>query len=261
MNKLLRTPITYWGGKQTLVPELLPLIPTHNLYCEPFAGGAALFWSKPASNVEVINDINGEIGNFYTQIRDSFVELNHHIQHSLHSREAYGDALHVYSRPPMFTPVKRAWAFWVLTNQGWCGKIGSWGYGIAENRSESKNLFKKAQFEAALSERLRKVQIECNDALKVIQSRDREDSFFYADPPYFNSNMGHYAGYTETDYKDLLEVLSRLKGKFLMSSYPSDILQTYVQQNGWCMKSFDMALSASKGNKRKTEVMVANFNI
>jgi len=261
MNKLLKTPITYWGGKQTLVPELLPLIPTHNLYCEPFAGGAALFWSKPASNVEVVNDINGEIGNFYTQIRDGFVELNHHVQNSLHSREAYGDALHVYSRPSMFSAVKRAWAFWVLTNQGWCGKIGSWGYGIAENRSECKNLFKKSQFDAVLSERLQKVQIECNDALKVISSRDRDDSFFYVDPPYFNSNMGHYAGYTEGDYKNLLDLLSQLKGKFLMSSYPSDILQTYVTKNGWRMKSFDMALSASKGNKRKTEVLVANFEI
>ena len=43
----MKTPITYYGGKQTLLKYLLPLIPQHKLYCEPFFGGGAVFFAKP----------------------------------------------------------------------------------------------------------------------------------------------------------------------------------------------------------------------
>jgi DNA adenine methylase len=56
----MKTPITYYGGKQTLLKYLLPLIPQHKMYCEPFFGGGAVFFAKPKSEVEVINDINVE---------------------------------------------------------------------------------------------------------------------------------------------------------------------------------------------------------
>ena len=64
----MKTPITYYGGKQTLLKYLLPLIPQHKLYCEPFFGGGAVFFAKPKSDVEVINDINGEVINFFIVI-------------------------------------------------------------------------------------------------------------------------------------------------------------------------------------------------
>jgi site-specific DNA-adenine methylase len=56
----MKTPISYYGGKQKLASTILKLIPDHNLYCEPFLGGAAIFFAKEQSNVEVINDTNKE---------------------------------------------------------------------------------------------------------------------------------------------------------------------------------------------------------
>lgn len=61
----MKTPISYYGGKQTLAERIVSMIPAHNLYCEPFVGGAAVFFSKPQSNLEVINDTNKELINFY----------------------------------------------------------------------------------------------------------------------------------------------------------------------------------------------------
>ena len=61
----LRTPISYYGGKQKLAAKIVSLIPRHTLYCEPFIGGAAVFFAKKASQVEVINDTNRELINFY----------------------------------------------------------------------------------------------------------------------------------------------------------------------------------------------------
>ena len=110
------------------------------------------------------------------------------------------------------------------------------------------------------------VQIEHLDALKVIMNRDDADVVFYLDPPYPNSNQGHYSGYSMEDFERLLTILSSLKGKFILSSYPYEILEKYSKQNSWYTKTFDKPLSARKaeGGKprgRKTEVLTANFPI
>ncbi|GHT89919.1 hypothetical protein FACS1894137_19280 [Spirochaetia bacterium] len=57
----MRTPLSYYGGKQQLATRILGMIPEHQIYCEPFCGGAAIFFSKEPSKVEIINDTNGEI--------------------------------------------------------------------------------------------------------------------------------------------------------------------------------------------------------
>ncbi len=117
-----------------------------------------------------------------------------------------------------------------------------------------------------MTERLRFTQIEQNHAHRVIQSRDREDAFIYADPPYIDTNQGHYGGYHEDDFIRDLTVLSQVKGKFLLSNYPSKILDIFVKEYGWYVKTFNQPLSASHKSqsgtsKRKTEVLVANYPI
>jgi DNA adenine methylase len=68
----MKTPITYYGGKQKMLPHILPLIPHHALYTEAFAGGAAVFFAKEPAQVEIINDLNGELINFYRTIVTDF---------------------------------------------------------------------------------------------------------------------------------------------------------------------------------------------
>ncbi len=61
----MKTPITYYDGKIQLASKIVKLFPEHKVYCEPFVDGASVFFAKEKSEVEVINDINGEIVNFY----------------------------------------------------------------------------------------------------------------------------------------------------------------------------------------------------
>lgn len=112
--------------------------------------------------------------------------------------------------------------------------------------------------------RLQQVTLECADALQIIRSRDLPTSLFYVDPPYFNSDCGHYDGYSREDFEALLTLLSKIEGKFLLSSYDSDLLQEYVAKNVWKQMKFDMTVSVnakSGRHKAKTEVFTANFNI
>lgn len=124
----IKTPISYYGGKQSMLPLILTKVPPHRVYTEPFAGGAAVFWAKRPSKLEVLNDLNGEVVNFYQVLRQDFEALNRLVQATLHSRQSYADALCVYHHPHLFSQSRRAWAFWVLTQQGYCCKVGSWGY-------------------------------------------------------------------------------------------------------------------------------------
>ena len=89
------------------------------------------------------------------------------------------------------------------------------------------------QIKKVFHDRLKHVQIECNNALKVIQSRDMDTAFHYVDPPYPETDMGHYGGYTLDNFKELLSVLATIKGKFLLSSYDYPILAEFAQKNGW----------------------------
>ncbi|MCU0430720.1 MAG: DNA adenine methylase [Cytophagaceae bacterium] len=255
----MKTPISYYGGKQRLVSRLLPMIPKHRLYCEPFFGGGALFFAKPQSDTEVINDTNGEAINFYATVKKNFKELAKEIQCTLVSRELFQKARNIYENPKSFTPVKRAWAFWTLASQGFANLLSSWA--VAKDASiESKVRNKVAGFTEEYSRRLQHVRIECNDALRVIELYDAKDAFFYLDPPYINSHQGHYKGYTEEDYTKLLERLSKLKGKFLLSSYPSAVLKKFIAKNKWEAQSMKMAIAVTKHtDKMKTEMFVANY--
>lgn len=266
MSKLrLKTPISYYGGKQKLASKIVSLIPKHTLYCEPFLGGAAVFFAKKASEIEVINDTNRELMNFYRMVKEDFVSLEKEIRISLHSRDLYRKASVMYNNPDMFPDLKRAWAVWVLSTQSFSSMLdSSWGYDKTANNTTQKIHNKKESFTEELAIRLQNCQIESADALYIIGSRDTENSFFYCDPPYYNSDCGHYDGYSEHDYESLLFLLSKIKGKFLLSSYPSPLLAKYTKENKWHKWSINQKVSvnAKSGNqKSKTEMLVANYPI
>jgi len=266
MKARLKALLPYYGGKSKLVPTLLQLIPpSHITYAEPFSGGAALFFAKDPSAIEVINDTNKELINFYCVVQQDFVRLEKMIRSTLHSRSLHADASVIYNNPHLFDEVKRAWAVWVLAIQSFASIIdASWGYDKNNKNTSTKKISnRRERFTELYAIRLQNVQLECADALYIIRSRDTKEAFFYCDPPYFNSDCGHYKGYTEADFERLLLQLSKIQGKFLLSSYPSDILEKYKNQFGWYQRSIEQGVSINKGysGKKKVEVLTANYEI
>lgn len=259
----MKTPVTYYGGKQNMVKHILPLIPEHDLYCEAFAGGAAIFFAKENAKTNILNDTNRELINFYKVVQSDFVGLEKEIQISLYSRDLHRKASVIYNNPDMFSEIKRAWALWILASQSFCSIIGDvWGYERSSNSKTKSFTNKKENFTLDLAMKLQNVQIECADALYVIRSRDKEGAFFYVDPPYYNSDMGHYDGYSIEDFEALLKLLSAIKGKFMLSSYPSPILQKYIKEFGWNVRSVESKVSVSSNKtylKRKVEVLTMNY--
>lgn len=264
-ERRMKTPITYYGGKQTLAPFIISLIPPHVLYGEPFFGGGAVFFGKQPSKCEVINDTNGELINFYRVIKEQFAPLQKLIQKTLHSRDAYRQAEVVYYNPDLFDPVRRAWAVWTICAQGFAGKMdGPFGFDKTGNTTSKRIANKRNNFTDAYAQRLEQTQIECADAMYIISSRDHADAFFYIDPPYIGSNCGHYKGYTVADFEALLALLTGIKGKFLLSSYPSPSLEKFVKENGWyqLQRELFVTVNAKAGNqKKKIEMLTANYKL
>jgi DNA adenine methylase len=255
----MKTPISYYGGKQRMLPHILPLVPEHGIYTEAFCGGAAVYWAKEPAAIEVINDMNGEVVNFYRVLRTEFEALKELVDDTMHSRRSYYDALVMYERPHLFDELDRAWAFWMLTCQGFSSKPESWGYDVSGTTTK-KMVNAQGRFGPELAMRLQRTQIECNDALKVIASRDRIETFHYVDPPYFNSDCGHYKGYSGQDFEALLKLLANVKGKFLLSSYPSELLEKYTKEMGWKQQLVQQTVAVSKRVTPKLKVECLTYN-
>jgi len=260
----MKTPLSYYGGKQQLAKIILGMIPGHRIYCEPFLGGAAIFFAKEPSPVEIINDTNGEIINFYEVLKRDFIALEKEVAISLHSRKLHSQARAIYENPELFDRIKRAWAIWVLANSSYGCKLDG-GFGYDRSGGSSKKLANKREsFTEDYAIRLQNVQIECGDALKIIRSRDSDEAFFYCDPPYVGSDQGHYDGYTQEDFDTLLETLESIKGKFLLSSFRNKALAEFTRRNGWHTIELKMACSMShdsKNHRGKIEVLTANYPI
>jgi DNA adenine methylase len=256
----MKTPISYYGGKQLMARHILPNIPEHKAYIECFCGGAAIFFAKEKSSLEIINDTNRELINFYEVLKNDFVDLEKEIRISLHSRDLHRKAWTIYTNPDMFSKLKRAWAIWILSAQGFGGQLSeSWGRDKTDNKTCKVISNKRINFTEDYAIRLQEVTLESRDAVKLIQSSDYEDAFFYCDPPYYNALMGHYDGYTIEDFEMLLKALSKIEGKFLLSSYPSEILTKYIKENGWHTIEIEQHVAISNKGKRKIEVLTANY--
>ena len=256
----LKTPLTYYGGKQQMLKEIHPRLPqAYTTRTESCAGGLALTFSLDPVPSEIVNDLNGEVTNFWRMLKSKYRALNKEIDKQLHSRGDYADALVIYHNPWLFEPVKRAAAFYILCHQGFASKIGTWGYD-KKGKMPERIKRKKALFLDQLSARLEQVTIEETRADTCMKLHDSPDTFHNFDPPYIHSDQGHYDGYTIADFERDLKVLSGLEGRFLMSSYWSTTLQTYLDENGWWHVKIEKQLAASKsGRSRKVEVLTANY--
>lgn len=251
-----------------MVDILLSRMPDHKTYLEPFAGGASLFWNKTPGKIEILNDINQNLVTFYEQIQNNFEELDRMVKTTLHCEASYKKARQIYRSPKGYTRVQRAWAVWVGANMSFGSSMFDGTFKFNTNSNDSSHIGivlknKREYFTIDFARRLEKVTILNKDAVNIVKRFSSPDTFIYLDPPYHNAHQGHYRGYKEQDFIDLLNALDDTKSKFLLSSYNSDILQDYIKQNNWTCESFNMVLTSQShtgGRRRKQELITYNYS-
>lgn len=209
--------LRYLGGKSRLVGRLLPLIPTHTTYVEPFSGAAWLFFAREEpSKAEVLNDINSELQTLYRVIQNHLEEFVRCFKWSLVAREEFRRL--VEERPHTMTDIQRAARYYYLLRMAFSGKVSSPSFGVSKTRPPSLNLLRIEEELSAVHLRLSRVYIENLPYTELIKRYDLEETFFYIDPPYWNSETDYGRGvFDKQDFGKLADILSGIKGRFLLS--------------------------------------------
>lgn len=190
------------------------MIPKHHCYCEPFSGGLAVLLAKPRSEIEVINDLNGELITFYRCVRFHADVLLTELEFVLNSRKEFYD----FRDQPGLTDIQRA-ARWFFRNKNCFGgaNMDSFSTSPIINTGATGSRSNRMEAIRALSVRLDRVCIEHLDWDHCMDLYDRSETFFFVDPPYTSSNASMYEGWTDTDVQILRDKLIKRRGRWLLT--------------------------------------------
>ena len=250
-----------------MLDTLLPLVDQtpHRMYAELFAGGASLYFAKKKSPVELLNDKNRNVTNLYAVMKDKVLseQLCSMISDTLHCEATHAYANKIYhSNGRGYSRVKRAWAVWVTANMSFSAQLGGhfrWTSNKNDNWHPATSIHKRRTMMNDLCRRLETTAILSRDAVKILKRIDMPDLLVYLDPPYVGARQGHYSGYTQEHFDELLDALDNMQGKFIMSSYSNPSLTDYVNKNQWFYEEHKMRLGVTSDNTEKTEILTFNF--
>ena len=225
----MRSPIIIMGGKGMLKSKILPYLDVPcKTYVEPFGGGASVLLARDPAPIEVYNDIDSDIVNFFKMLRDDFAEFQRLVSLTPVSREEYyfcRDTWKDCEGPERY----RRW--FVVARNSFGGIFGSsWGSSVTLSSrgmaSTTSKWLSIIELLPEISDRLLRVQIENQDWRTILKRFDRKETLFYLDPPYVHStrNSGEYNfEMSDADHVELIERIKELKGMVLLSGYNNEI--------------------------------------
>lgn len=264
---LLKSPVNRIGGKSFLAGWISEKIPGHVLYCEPFCGAGHLLFSKTPSQVEIINDIDGNLINFfrvlqYPRKRKYLIRL---LNGMLYSREVWSILRQRWKAGDVPSGRTERAAQWFYLNRSTYGadmKRGGFALPSVTGRNPAQSFRNAIEGLDGIAERLRSVCIENLPYGECIKRYDSEDTLFYCDPPYLNAE--HYYGkanFALEDHRTLADLLHVVKGKVMVSHYSNELYERLYK--GWHRYEYESFKgshkSEGKEKPRTQEVLYTNF--
>ena len=239
--------ISWIGGKKALRELIYQRFPlSYGRYIEVFGGGGWVLFGKPPDGMEVYNDYNSDLTNLFRCVRDrplaliqelGFFPLNGreefnylkrflnreefmapgpwyqdegHVAEQCLTPEACGEIRPLLEERARMYDVKRAACFYQLIRYSYGSSCTSYGSQPFDIRRTFGLLWEG-------SRRLAGTVVENKDFEALIRQYDREDAFFYCDPPYYKTE-GHYeVVFRRDDHVRLRDVLGGIQGKWLLS--------------------------------------------
>lgn len=226
-----KKPFPWYGGKSALVSVLLPLLPAHQVYVEVFGGSAALLFAKAPSALEVLNDLDSGVVNFFRVLRDPAQAdaLQQRLALTPYAREEYEDCLRTWQETGDPVEQARRWYCAVVQTRNNALRATGWRSTKvpASNpaRAWSHGITHLADFVA----RLAQVQIDHRDFEQVIRAYDGPETCFYLDPTYHAETRRKRSCYrhemTPADHTRLLSCIVQVQGMVILSGYDHPLYQ------------------------------------
>lgn len=256
-----RSPIKWVGGKSKLRKTIVPMIPKHECYVEVFGGAGWVLFSKEPSRVEVLNDIDGELMNFFRVVKSCPDELIRAFKWDLTSRAEFNRLLQ--QDPTNLSEVDRAHRFYYVIMASWGGELGSARFqtSVADGGHGNRLVGALHTLEERIRpayERLKTVIIENLSWEECLARYDGEGSFFYLDPPYPANKCNYRHNMRSWDSHHMLaEHLRQLKAKWLLSTYDTEAIRETFPGCEFTAVSFPSGMAGN--GFRNREVLITNF--
>jgi DNA adenine methylase len=260
----MNSPFAWPGGKRNLKNTLLSLIPEHEIYIEVFAGSAKLLFAKPQSRCEIINDLNGEVTNFFRVAKHRPAALAEMFDHEVVHAERFRNLKHDATPDD---ELQRALRFAYLAWYSYGAKGEHFASSSAKGKLDCgvkmrRSLDRVQQLMHDTAARLRNVLIEQRSFEEILLRYDSRQSWFYLDPPYvhFQPN-GRYKPLSEEKRETLFALLAKLEGGFLMSFDDCTEVRSLAKAHGFTIRKVEVLYSlasTSSGRKKTGEVLIAN---
>lgn len=287
----IKTPVTWIGNKTSILHILYALFPlNYDRYIEPFGGsGAVLLGKKKPDKMEVYNDYNHNLVNLFRCMRDrpmAFIkELGFY---PLNSRDDFNairdffkqekftdkylneeleltkiilpelkvnEIIELYSKMKNDYDLRRAVMFLKLLRYSY----SSGGKSFACQPFSVVSLF---QLIEQVGKRLANAVIENQDFEVLIKNYDRENSFFYCDPPYYSSEYVYQCGFTWDDHLRLKNSLANAKGKWLVSYNDcKEIRELYDGYSFFDFKRIHSMVQKYEAGREFPELLIANYDL
>ncbi|BBO78587.1 restriction endonuclease subunit M [Desulfosarcina widdelii] len=252
----MNSPLAYIGGKSKLSSTIIDMIPPHKAYCEVFAGAAWVFFRKPTSKFEVINDLDSDLVVFYRVLQNHLEEFLRQFKWLLSSREQFEDFMRQQTAGGL-TDIQRAARYYYLQRLCFGGRVKGRVYGTAPMHAPRINLLRLEEELSAVHLRLVGVTIEHLPWEDFIRRYDKPGTLFYCDPPYYKKPF--YAHNLDlADFQRMAEVLAGIKSKFILSinDHP-DIREVFGE---FKVRPISLKYTVSKGKQIKgRELVVTNY--
>lgn len=212
---LQHRPIIPWiGGKRRLAPHVLSKFGEHTCYVEAFAGAAAIFFMKEPAEVEVINDINGDLVNLYRVVKHHLEEFVRQFKWALSSRQIY--EWEKMTPPDTMTDIQRAARFFYLQKLAFGGRVDGQSFGTATTSGPRLNLLRIEEDLSQAHLRLQGAYVENLAWSAVVERYDRPHTLHYLDPPYWETE-GYGVEFGLSEYQRMAELARDIDGSMLIS--------------------------------------------
>lgn len=253
------SPLAWVGGKRILRKQIIPLIPKdHTCYVEVFAGGSWVLFGKERSKVEVLNDKDGELINFYNVVTKHPEEFSRQAKQLLISRRLFD--IMKSQTVDLLTDIERAVRFYYLLRLAFGARMKRPTFGTMTDGRVKWRAEVFARQLKEVSRRLDGVVLECLDYEDLIQRYDRPWTLFYCDPPFLGAENVYEAPFGMEDHKRLARLLRKLKGRFILSY--NDHPEIWKLYEGFNFRQVEGHYSISReinGRRSFGEIIVINF--